>query len=236
MTRVFVISDLHFGHTKIMEFSKGYREGNTYLENMDIICKKWNNRVRKRDKVFVNGDICFDISLMPVFDELNGTKILIRGNHDRFDTEEYLKYFKEVHGLYKYSCKGFSAWLSHCPIHPQELRDKINIHGHVHQNHILLENGERDPRYFNACIENSDGAPTPMEWIKSGNYSGREQWRELRNDIHSMKGIKLKRPKYSSMDEHPLTVLRKSEGLEPLDPIKILSSMKITKVKGDGTD
>jgi calcineurin-like phosphoesterase family protein len=43
----------------------------------------------------------------------------------------YLKYFEDVRGFLRYK----QMWLSHCPIHPQELyRCKLNVHGHIHKN------------------------------------------------------------------------------------------------------
>jgi hypothetical protein len=48
--------------------------------------------------------------------------------------------------------------LTHCPIHPAEMRKCIaNVHGHVHQNSIttkkLFCDPIEDPRYINACID-----------------------------------------------------------------------------------
>jgi calcineurin-like phosphoesterase family protein len=57
-------------------------------------------------------------TIFDIIDELNGRKILIRGNHDNFKIGEYLKHFEDVQGICKY--KGF--WVSHAPIHPAELR------------------------------------------------------------------------------------------------------------------
>ena len=70
-------------------------------------------------------------------------------------------------GLYKY--KEF--WLSHAPIHPCELRGKRNIHGHVHQNHVMDEHHKRDNRYINVCVENTDGAPVSLDKIRLGQTS-----------------------------------------------------------------
>ena len=167
MSQVYVISDLHIGHERIIEFAGNYRDGDTFMENVEHIKQKWNKRVTKKDKVFVLGDVCMNIHLMPLFDELHGTKILIRGNHDDFDMSVYTKYFKEIHGLYRYKRKGFSCWMSHAPIHPDELRGRINVHGHVHQNSIRVNN-MLDDRYVNACVENSDGGPIPMDDIVKG--------------------------------------------------------------------
>jgi calcineurin-like phosphoesterase family protein len=104
----------------------------------------WHNLVGKRDTVYVLGDACFTMDTIDHFSTLLGKKFLIRGNHDQLNTSVYLKHFEEVYGLLKY--KEF--WLSHAPIHPEELRGKINLHGHVH--YATLE----DNRYFNCCVEN----------------------------------------------------------------------------------
>ena len=82
------------------------------------------------------------------------------GNHDQFKLEEYQKYFYKIIWFTKY--KGF--WLSHCPIHPNELRDKPNIHGHVHQKTI------KDRRYINVCVEALNG--TPIEFSKIADKYG----------------------------------------------------------------
>lgn len=64
-------------------------------------------------------------------------------------------YFNKVCGFEKYK----KSWLSHAPIHPAELRGKINIHGHVHDATITDENGLPDLRYFNVSLENTGGRP-----------------------------------------------------------------------------
>jgi calcineurin-like phosphoesterase family protein len=80
---------------------------------------------------------------------LHGSKTLIRGNHDNLDTTAYLKCFDQVEGMVKY--KFF--WLTHSPMHPVELRGKVNIHGHVHFATI------NDIRYENVCCENISYTP-----------------------------------------------------------------------------
>jgi calcineurin-like phosphoesterase family protein len=94
--------------------------------------------------VYVLGDACFTLETIDTFSHLPGRKVLVRGNHDLLDTQVYLKYFDGVYGLLKY--KEF--WLSHAPIHPDELRGKVNLHGHVHFGTLT------DKRYFNCCPEN----------------------------------------------------------------------------------
>lgn len=141
MANVLFTSDLHFGHKNIHKFRL---EVESTEHNEQRIILDWNNKVTKRDIVYVLGDAAFTMESVHLFSALNGIKILIRGNHDNLDTHVYLKYFKSVEGLYKY--KEF--WLSHAPIHPNELRGKVNLHGHVHYASV------NDSRYVNMSVEN----------------------------------------------------------------------------------
>ena len=142
MSNVWFCSDLHFGHEGIGKFreSLGIKDEQ---HNRSTIKDDWKELVHKKDIVYILGDAAFTIETIKDFAELPGTKYLIRGNHDKLNTSVYLKYFKEVYGLLKY--KEF--WLSHAPIHPYELRGKINLHGHVHFA-TLIHN-----RYVNCCPE-----------------------------------------------------------------------------------
>lgn len=138
---VWFCSDLHFGHKNIEKFRKHVI---SEVDNREMIYSDWMQKVKKKDSVYVLGDAAFTIDTVELFGELPGTKHLIRGNHDLLDTQVYLKHFKNVFGILKY--KEF--WLSHVPIHPDELRGRVNLHGHVHYSSI------NDHRYFNCCVEN----------------------------------------------------------------------------------
>lgn len=93
---------------------------------------------------------------------LKGSKILILGNHDYLKASELLTVFDDIVGPMKY--KGF--WLSHHPIHQQELYNKPNIHGHTHNQRILLGDGSPDKRYFPVCPEHHKYSPVSFESIK----------------------------------------------------------------------
>lgn len=151
MSEVRFISDLHLGHKSICEFSGAFRNGVTTVDDHDKwIVEQWNSVVGKNDTVIVVGDVCFDRSKMPLLKKMRGNKQLIFGNHDKFGLQEYLKYFNKVHGFVKY--KG-TAWVSHAPIHPDELRGKWNVHGHLHHKQI------DDYRYINVSVEKLNGKP-----------------------------------------------------------------------------
>ena len=145
-----------------------YRSGDNYLENMHNIIKKCNSIVTKRDKLFLLGDTAFTQEGFDALREINGSKTLIRGNHDdKFSTEQWLEIFDSVEGIVKY--KGF--WLTHAPIHPLELRGKRNIHGHVHQHSIRnTYTNELDPNYINVTCEALDETPISLTQIKDGTY------------------------------------------------------------------
>jgi calcineurin-like phosphoesterase family protein len=147
MANVWFCSDLHFGHKNIQKFRLHVESEE---DNRQKIINDWKECVTKRDDVYVLGDACFTRETIDEFASLNGRKHLIRGNHDQLDTQVYLKHFKSVYGLLKY--KEF--WLSHAPIHPNELRGKVNLHGHVHYHTIRDGNGCVNKQYFNCCVEN----------------------------------------------------------------------------------
>jgi len=153
MSKVYFISDLHIGHKRICEFSGPMRGNCITVEEHDAwIIEQWNSRVTKHDLVWILGDVCFDKTKLDTLKKLRGSKHLILGNHDEF-LVEYPKYFNKIHGFLKY--KG--AWLSHAPIHPDELRGKVNIHGHVHHKTVP------DPRYISVCVEALNGIPVSWE-------------------------------------------------------------------------
>ena len=153
---IFFIADLHLGHGNICEY-EGPRRGNskTIDEHDDWIIYQWNNVVRKEDLVWVLGDVAFSYDGLHKLKRMNGSKHLILGNHDVFSNNKYYEYFNKIHGFMKY--KGM--WLSHSPIHPMSLRDRINIHGHTH--------GSKpdDDRYICVSVEHLNGYPLALEDI-----------------------------------------------------------------------
>lgn len=149
------IGDLHFGHNNIYLFRKELGLSSE-LEHREFIIDRWNSTVNKRDVVWVLGDACFKQEALPDLDRLRGTKFLILGNHD-LNTNEIRHHFDKVCGFQRY--KGF--WLSHCPIHPEELRGIPNIHGHVHANSL-----KDTKNYFNVSCENIDYKPISLAEIR----------------------------------------------------------------------
>lgn len=155
MSRVFVTSDLHFGHTNLVQAIRGF---DTAEESDNLIIKNWNKVVTKRDLVYILGDIAMENHKhYHMLNQLNGIKVVVGGNHDlKKDTKYLLLFVEAIVGCIDY--KGFC--LTHMPVHPTEVINHYrgNIHGHMHQNRIMV-NGEVNPRYFNVCLELNDYTP-----------------------------------------------------------------------------
>lgn len=149
--RVFVTADTHFGHKKIIEFEPTLRPFATIEQHDEELVRRWNDTVRPKDTVWHLGDVVFGAINLPILGRLNGLKHLIMGNHDHYPAEDYLRYFRHLHGTVEN--RGYI--MSHVPVHPQQLtRFKGNIHGHMHAKTM------EDPRY--ACVSMEHTGLTPI--------------------------------------------------------------------------
>lgn len=156
MANVWFLADLHLGHKNICKFRT---EFSSREEHENILKENYHSVVTKRDVVFFLGDVAFDAeSLAEVSTWAGMQKILVVGNHctQSVEMKQIVHAFDKVYSLLKY--KEF--WLSHCPIHPQELRGKSNIHGHVHNQSV------DDHRYVNVSMENINYKPISLYQIR----------------------------------------------------------------------
>lgn len=161
MSGVFFISDLHLGHHNIHKWSPS-RGGTNTEEHDEWLIKQANSVLTKNSILYILGDITLATGpdgeyLLSKIGLIKGQKKLILGNHDKLPLESYTRYFREIHGFLKY--KKF--WLSHAPIHPEELRHCKNIHGHVHSATIP------DDRYINVSVEALNGIPVSLEELRT---------------------------------------------------------------------
>ena len=78
---LFITSDTHFLHKNIIRFCD--RPFDDVEEMTEELIKRWNEVVGTADTVLHLGDFGFQYNkLKPIVDRLNGSKILVRGNHD----------------------------------------------------------------------------------------------------------------------------------------------------------
>ena len=176
MPATFLYSDPHFGHAGVCRFLREdgskLRPWNDPAEMDEELVKRFNERVRPNDKCYFLGDVVINRKALPTMARLNGDKVLIRGNHDIFRDDEYRQYFRELRAYHVMN----GMILSHIPVHEASLgRFGTNIHGHLHASRVKRARGvnaktgevlygtEIDPRYWCACVEQTDFAPILLD-------------------------------------------------------------------------
>jgi len=134
--KIWFTSDQHFNHDKVLELSN--RCFIDIDEMNETIIERWNKVVKPKDKVYTLGDFSFG-NPKPFLDKLNGYKILIRGNHDKYSFNKALNSgFKEAHDLKDIKINDIKVTVCHYPMYSWNRSHKgsINLHGHIHQNKI----------------------------------------------------------------------------------------------------
>ena len=154
-----------------MAIKRGF---STVDEHDEYIIKQWNSVVHKRDTTYILGDITMETSEpYHLLARLNGVKHVVLGNHDiPKDVEELSKYVVKISGMIKY--KGM--FLTHCPIHPMELGHRVNknIHGHIHENIVKIEEYDgrtgyyetQDNRYIGVSCEQIGYTPKTLKELE----------------------------------------------------------------------
>lgn len=150
----YFISDLHFGHEKVIEHAG--RPFANVVEMDETLIRNWNDRVKGNDTVYIIGDLGFDKFDAPkVLHKLKGRKVLIAGNHDapwlkkcgfaktdragNVEFCDYSEYFKKIARYEETHIDGMNLTLCHYPmVEWKNSRIKFGtkigylIHGHTH--------------------------------------------------------------------------------------------------------
>ena len=157
MSKKYAFGDCHLGHKNIANFRTQFK---TAEEHDEFVLDSYMSVVTKRDIVIFTGDIAFNHESLAKIKKLPGEKILIVGNHC---TERGIKMkdLCDVYGRVFASYSKGGLLFTHMPVHPQELRGKYNVHGHVHSATIP------DSRYYNTSLENINYKPKDIQEIKA---------------------------------------------------------------------
>lgn len=143
----YFIADTHFNHENIIKYCK--RPFQNAKEMNEYIIDKWNSVVRQKDIVYHLGDVGFGTTeeLKEIIGKLNGTKILIRGNHD---FRRGVNGWKEVGfaEVYRNKLVLENFILTHKPIEVES--QYINVFGHIH-NKPLDEKFNKQNHIFVSC-------------------------------------------------------------------------------------
>ena len=151
---IFVSSDLHLGHKKIINyFDRPFED----IDHMNkVIVNNWNKTVKPRDKVYFLGDLSFKSYYTEFWIPfLNGKIIFIKGNHDWFKNTCYFNSF-----VLKYKNDYF--YLVHDPKNVPQNWKGWAICGHNHDQKPFFN---RETKRFNISAEVTNYKPVNMEYI-----------------------------------------------------------------------
>lgn len=171
MPEYFALGDTHFGHVKLVTPEEGFtlRPFKSVEEHDETLVMNWNNKVPKKSKVLLYGDVCVGGPLTDrirdILKSLNGEITVIGGNHDSFaKSREYISIFKNFVGCMELFGNSIHT---HIPVHPSEFeRFKFNIHGHKHSKKVIDPvTGNVDQRYFCVSCEQVNYTPIAMDDI-----------------------------------------------------------------------
>lgn len=170
---IWIVSDTHFSHSSILNFT----DSNTGLkvrpefdnvEQMDeCMIENWNSVVKAGDIVYHLGDVTFGDKekFKSMWPKLQGSKRLIVGNHDDIKFLSSGGFFKKV-GMWR-MFPEFGLLMSHVPLHESALwrgnedgKQMVNIHGHIHQN------PSPEGPYRNVCVEQINYTPVNIEDLR----------------------------------------------------------------------
>lgn len=126
---VFFTSDWHLGHEKAIEYDERPFKNCDHMA--EVLVKRFNATVVKDAVTYFLGDMGNKNSdIKPVIERLNGTKVLIVGNHDKGYYSMYNCGFDVVmHGATIYIGEN-RITLSHCPLINTFREDVSHIKGY----------------------------------------------------------------------------------------------------------
>lgn len=166
MSRLWFISDTHFNHANILNFTnhEGVLFRGSLFKNFEdmnsAMIERWNSVVGSNDKVYHLGDVFMGkdyASWIQIFKQLNGTKVLIAGNHDDIPKLCSMNIFKSIYAYRRLD--AHKIILSHIPLSIDSIpTGYINVHGHTHSMPYSYP-------YVNICVEHINYTPITVDRI-----------------------------------------------------------------------
>ena len=158
---IFVTADTHFGHKAAASFPG--RNFKSLKVMHECMIHNWNSVISKEDTVYILGDFVFGVDIRDldsVCRALNGRKMLILGNHDKYSMYDYTRC--GVIRVYDYPIL-FNNYilLSHEPVLTLGNHGLLNVHGHTHGRDFV----QRTNRHYCVCQECHNMSPIPFSRI-----------------------------------------------------------------------
>lgn len=160
--KIFVISDTHLNHTNIIKYCN--RPFASVEEMNKAIIDNWNNTVGPDDYVYMLGDFCLGgvETVKELCSQLNGHKILIKGNHDHCSNKVYREAgFETVvkeELIVKFDHLDTTIHFSHHR-KPEEETHYLNLYGHVH------DKPSDDEMHKCVCVELINYTPVLLDTL-----------------------------------------------------------------------
>lgn len=134
MGRNLYIADWHYDHERVIHY-----DNRPFLNSAEMnaeLVRRWNGAVNEDDTVYILGDMfwCGAEAAVNVLKQLNGTKILIKGNHDKCSDADFRSQFALIADYLEIKDDGKSIVLCHYPItcFKNHLYNWVHLYGHVH--------------------------------------------------------------------------------------------------------
>ena len=128
-----LVADYHLGESRMNIMHRPFKDTD---EQTHTLITLHNEIVQPDDIVYHLGDVCYQKTpqYLPIINEFNGRKILVRGNHDRIFTDDELSsYFEQIipegEGIEK-DIQGIPCYLTHYPT--CGVTHRFNLVGHIH--------------------------------------------------------------------------------------------------------
>ena len=157
----YFIADLHLCDPRVIKYREDFR---TLGYHDEFICDTVLKNLRKNDTFSMVGDCIINDKSLELIKKFPCRKILYLGNHD---LERRLS-FSDLIGIVD-DIRGTRNWSSHfnvghVPCHPDHRRNKVIIHGHLHD--VIIP----DPNYINVSLDATGFRLIQAEEIIEGTY------------------------------------------------------------------
>lgn len=126
---IFFTSDWHVGHDNVIKFDKRPFDDTHHMHR--VLINNYNSSVTDNDICYFAGDMgfCKSDTLAKIMEELNGTKVLLLGNHDRNTYSMYAQGFDVVLNTAVFYIGKSRVSISHCPLPGIPREDITNMKG-----------------------------------------------------------------------------------------------------------
>ena len=165
---IFFTSDTHYYHSNIIKHCD--RPYSCIEEMHEQLIKNWNRKVTSQDETYILGDFALHhkpMYIAAILMQLNGTKRLMKGNHDRTKTWNKLKYFDIPNVIFEPAYLELNdndqkIVLCHYPFLSWNNmhHGSLHFHGHCHGN--IPSTNQR----YDVGIDNNDYHPISLSGIR----------------------------------------------------------------------